>query len=66
MNVFRNFFHNGACGSLKKSMHSGIDVFSLLFIFLCLLFSIGKMIATAILVLIKTLKSFFDKSVVKK
>jgi hypothetical protein len=66
MNELLNYFFHGSCGALKKSMRSGIDVFTLLFIFLCLLFSIGKMIATAILVLIKKLKSFFDKSVVKK
>ena len=66
MNELLNDFFHGSCGSLKKSMRSGIDVFTLLFIFLCLLFSIGKMIAAFILVLIKTLKSFFDKSVVNK
>lgn len=56
MNDLLDFFLHGSCGSLKNSMKSGVDLFTLLFIFICAFFMLGKMIVQVIRYLMVGLK----------
>lgn len=59
MNDLLNYFFHGSCGTLKKSMQSGLDIFTLLFIFLCVFFMLGKGLALIIHFFMLTIKKIF-------
>lgn len=56
MSDLLNYFSDGSCGSFKKSVRSGIDIFTVLFVFLCLFFSLVKVIGISIVTLIKKIR----------
>lgn len=62
MNDIMNYFLNGSCGSFKKSVRAGWNDILFLFLFLCLLFILGKILAIIIHFIQKEVARIFIKN----